>query len=302
MKHIDKLVKFSNNELDFQKELLNVKSDIKNSKNQYREVNLLIKNVDRYCKTRLKDNYNKDDNLYLLEADDFCMFILNRLLNKAQSRFEVHKEVVLELLRVKTLSPDIKKRLNEELVKEVFGIIDICFTQGTEYAFKNIENKKVVEIISSLVQNMNTEILFKVSGLNPIIFVAEEGNKEANITKLGILLLVIDKKQLNADFDSYLFDLYGSIINQLVESSMTILMDDILIDSDTEYLMNKYSIKKDDLKITIGKDIALYLSKNTNDYSSLLDDVIKLSYEGRDMEKELEKHMLNMSFNLKNIF
>ena len=45
MKYIDNLVKFSNNELDFQKELLKIKSDIKDSENPYREVNLLIKNM-----------------------------------------------------------------------------------------------------------------------------------------------------------------------------------------------------------------------------------------------------------------
>ena len=297
MKYIDNLVKFSNNELDFQKELLKIKSDIKDSENPYREVNLLIKNMDRYCEKRIKDNCPDNSSVHVLESDDFCMFIFNRLLNKAKNDFEIHKETMLELLGDKSLPSDVNKTLKERFVHEVFMIIDICFTQGTDYYLKKVENNIVVELVNRLVQSMNTEILFEVSGLNPILFVAEEGNKEGNITKLGIILLIIDKKQLRTDMESYLLNLHTTIINQLVESCMTILLEDILFDSDTEYLIDKYSIDKDELQITIGKEIAKYLCKDYNEYTPLLNDVIKLSHEGRAMKKEVEKHMYNMASN-----
>ena len=297
MKYIDNLVKFSNNELDFQKELLKIKSDIKDSENPYREVNLLIKNMDRYCEKRIKDNCPDNSSVHVLESDDFCMFIFNRLLNKAKNDFEIHKETMLELLGDKSLPSDVNKTLKERFVHEVFMIIDICFTQGTDYYLKKVENNIVVEIVNRLVQSMNTEILFEVSGLNPILFVAEEGNKEGNITKLGIILLIIDKKQLRTDMESYLLNLHTTITNQLVESCMKILLEDILFDSDTEYLIDKYSIDKDELQITIGKEIAKYLCKDYNEYTPLLNDVIKLSHEGRAMKKEVEKHMYNMASN-----
>lgn len=297
MKYIDNLVKFSNNELDFQKELLKIKSDIKDSENPYREVNLLIKNMDKYCEKRIKDNCPDNSSVHVLESDDFCMFILNRLLNKAKNDFEIHKETMLELLGDKSLPSDVNKTLKERFVHEVFMIIDICFTQGTDYYLKKVENNIVVEIVNRLVQSMNTEILFEVSGLNPILFVAEEGNKEGNITKLGIILLIIDKKQLRTDMESYLLNLHTTIINQLVESCMKILLEDILFDSDIEYLIDKYSIDKDELQITIGKEIAKYLCKDYNEYTPLLNDVIKLSHEGRAMKKEVEKHMHNMALN-----
>ena len=297
MKYIDNLVKFSNNELDFQKELLKIKSDIKDSENPYREVNLLIKNMDRYCEKRIKDNCSDNSSVHVLESNDFCMFIFNRLLNKAKNDFEIHKETMLELLGDKSLPSYTNKTLKERFVHEVFMIIDICFTQGTDYYLKKVENNIVVEIVNRLVQSMNTEILFEVSGLNPILFVAEEGNKEGNITKLGIILLIIDKKQLRTDMESYLLNLHTTIINQLVESCMKILLEDILFDSDTEYLIDKYSIDKDELQITIGKEIAKYLCKDYNEYTPLLNDVIKLSHEGRAMKKEVEKHMYNMALN-----
>ena len=297
MKYIDNLVKFSNNELDFQKELLKIKSDIKDSENPYREVNLLIKNMDKYCEKRIKDNCPDNSSIHVLESDNFCMFIFNRLLNKAKNDFEIHKETMLELLGDKSLPSDVNKTLKERFVHEVFMIIDICFTQGTDYYLKKVENNIVVEILNRLVQSMNTEILFEVSGLNPILFVAEEGNKEGNITKLGIILLIIDKKQLRTDMESYLLNLHTTIINQLVESCMKILLEDILFDSDTEYLIDKYSIDKDELQITIGKEIAKYLCKDYNEYTPLLNDVIKLSHEGRVMKKEVEKHMYNMALN-----
>ena len=297
MKYIDNLVKFSNNELDFQKELLKIKSDIKDSENPYREVNLLIKNMDKYCEKRIKDNCPDNSSIHVLESDDFCMFIFNRLLNKAKNDFEIHKETMLELLGDKSLPSDVNKTLKERFVHEVFMIIDICFTQGTDYYLKKVENNIVVEVVNRLVQSMNTEILFEVSGLNPILFVAEEGNKEGNITKLGIILLIIDKKQLRTDMESYLLNLHTTIINQLVESCMKILLEDILFDSDTEYLIDKYSIDKDELQITIGKEIAKYLCKDYNEYTPLLNDVIKLSHEGRAMKKEVEKHMYNMASN-----
>ena len=297
MKYIDNLVKFSNNELDFQKELLKIKSDIKDSENPYREVNLLIKNMDKYCEKRIKDNCPDNSSIHVLESDDFCMFIFNRLLNKAKNDFEIHKETMLELLGDKSLPSDVNKTLKERFVHEVFMIIDICFTQGTDYYLKKVENNIVVEVVNRLVQSMNTEILFEVSGLNPILFVAEEGNKEGNITKLGIILLIIDKKQLRTDMESYLLNLHTTIINQLVESCMKILLEDILFDSDTEYLIDKYSIDKDELQITIGKEIAKYLCKDYNEYTPLLNDVIKLSHEGRAMKKEVEKHMYNMALN-----
>lgn len=302
MKYIDNLVKFSNNELDFQKELLKIKSDIKDSENPYREVNLLIKNMDRYCEKRIKDNCPDNSSVHVLESDDFCMFIFNRLLNKAKNDFEIHKETMLELLGDKSLPSDVNKTLKERFVHEVFMIIDICFTQGTDYYLKKVENNIVVELVNRLVQSMNTEILFEVSGLNPILFVAEEGNKEGNITKLGIILLIIDKKQLCADMESYLLNLHTTIINQLVESCMKILLEDILFDSDTEYLIDKYSIDEDELQITIGKEIAKYLCKDYNEYTPLLNDVIKLSHEGRAMKKEVEKHMYNMASNRLNNF
>ena len=302
MKYIDNLVKFSNNELDFQKELLKIKSDIKDSENPYREVNLLIKNMDRYCEKRIKDNCSDNSSVHVLESNDFCMFIFNRLLNKAKNDFEIHKETMLELLGDKSLPSDVNKTLKERFVHEVFMIIDICFTQGTDYYLKKVENNIVVEIVNRLVQSMNTEILFEVSGLNPILFVAEEGNKEGNITKLGIILLIIDKKQLRTDMESYLLNLHTTITNQLVESCMKILLEDILFDSDTEYLMDKYSIDKDELQITIGKEIAKYLCKDYNEYTPLLNDVIKLSHEGRAMQKEVEKHMYNMASNRLNNF
>ena len=297
MKYIDNLVKFSNNELDFQKELLKIKSDIKDSENPYREVNLLIKNMDKYCEKRIKDNCPDNSSVHVLESDDFCMFIFNRLLNKAKNDFEIHKETMLELLGDKSLPSDVNKTLKERFVHEVFMIIDICFTQGTDYYLKKVENNIVVEVVNRLVQSMNTEILFEVSGLNPILFVAEEGNKEGNITKLGIILLIIDKIQLCADVESYLLNLHTTITNQLVESCMKILLEDILFDSDTEYLIDKYSIDEDELQITIGKEIAKYLCKDYNEYTPLLNDVIKLSHEGRAMKKEVEKHMYNMASN-----
>ena len=297
MKYIDNLVKFSNNELDFQKELLKIKSDIKDSENPYREVNLLIKNMDKYCEKRIKDNCPDNSSVHVLESDDFCMFIFNRLLNKAKNDFEIHKETMLELLGDKSLPSDVNKTLKERFVHEVFMIIDICFTQGTDYYLKKVENNIVVELVNRLVQSMNTEILFEVSGLNPILFVAEEGNKEGNITKLGIILLIIDKKQLRTDMESYLLNLHTTITNQLVESCMKILLEDILFDSDTEYLIDKYSIDEDELQITIGKEIAKYLCKDYNEYTPLLNDVIKLSHEGRAMKKEVEKHMYNMASN-----
>ena len=295
MKYIDRLINVSNSEFDFQRELINIKNDIKKSSNQYKEVNLLINNINKYCEKRLKNSQVENDYAYLLEADDFCMFILNRLLNKTKKRFELHKECMIELLRVKSLSPDIKNTLNKQVVNEVFTIIDVCFPESTRYSFEKVKDKKTLDIYSHCLKEFNLEILFEISGVKPIVFVAEKGKGEANITKLGIILMILDKEKLKDNFEFNFMEIYSKLINQLVESCMVTLLEDILTDSNLDYLSNKYGIARNDLKIEIGKDVALYLSNQAEDYSSLLRDVITLSKKERDMDELLEKHMFKMS-------
>lgn len=295
MNYINELKKFANDESKFQEVLIKVRDNIKNSSLPHKESTLLLKNLNDYCDKRLEESILDNKYIYLLNGEDFCIFILTRMLNKIKEKHTINKESTLQLLRQKKLPSIVEGTVKELFVRDVLNVLEIGFKDKEPYWVNKVENDLLLELVWSLMKNMNSKVLYDVAGVKPIVFIYEDGGKEANITLLGIVLKKIDIVKIKSNPEYQLAELYGDIINQCVETTMCILLQDILTEYDIDRVSSKYGISRNDIKIKVGMDIASYLSNQTSKYSDILKDIISISENNRKKEAMIENHILNLS-------
>lgn len=295
MNYINELKKFANDESKFQEVLIKVRDNIKNSSLPHKESTLLLKNLNDYCDKRLEESISDNKYIYLLNGEDFCIFILTRMLNKIKEKHTTNKEATLQLLRQKKLPSIVEGTVKELFVRDVLNVLEIGFKDKEPYWVNKVENDLLLELVWSLMKNMNSKVLYDVAGVKPIVFIYEDGGKEANITLLGIVLKKIDIVKIKSNPEYQLAELYGDIINQCVETTMCILLQDILTEYDIDRVSSKYGISRNDIKIKVGMDIASYLSNQTSKYSDILKDIISISENNRKKEAMIENHILNLS-------
>lgn len=301
IKYVNELARCANNELAFQEKLLEACLVIQNDKQGYEKAKSFVENVNSYCKQRMSDTciHEADKKAYILEVDDFFMFVLNRLFENFLNEFNFYKESLVLRYGQKDLPVEMRELVNQIYVNYVCAIMKNSFKTNTKLSFEKVKDKQLVSFIKRVIMPyINTDVLFDVCGVKPIVFVAEKGSKGDVFPQLSLTLLNLNdyefvvsiKKGCIVTSDNAAPELCNNIANSLIKCCMEPLMEDILCDSDLEYLAKTYSIDKDNLRYAIGKETALYMSGNNKEYSPLLKDVIELSSKRRNLpEKKLEK-------------
>lgn len=287
MKYIDKLKEVANDELEFQKALLNIKDEIKLTTTQTREVKTLLKNCKEYCKNRLKED---SDNKYIhvLTAHDFCMFTLERLLTKREDFYKTKRSFIKEMLRDSTLSSDVSNTLNEQFNEEVFNIFEVCFSEETGYWLSKDSVDHGVRIFNHMLSKLKFEYVYKLTGLKPLVFVSDEGKKDFNITLLGVIGIIVNEDTLR-DNDK-LVTLYFNVINSIIESTMNILLEEILEAEDLKILSEKFYVHPENLQLEIGKELGQLITKGIEKPSYMFQTVIDNAQARRTTRLKLERY------------
>lgn len=281
MNYIDSLVLVSHDEYEFQKKLIQIREELKDSKDTNTKIKRLIKNVHKYCEDKIAENHSDDKEIYILEADCFCMFTLDRLFKKTENRFEVKKQAILRLLGDETLPKDVLKDIDNQMTEEVFNIIDVCFPESTRYNVKKSDNTHraaafMEALRKNLIPNFSYKIMNEITDKKPVIFISEKGC-EANITKLSILLRELNLDKLQNDAENTLLSFCTSINAGLAQCAVKTLLEEILSESDVKYLCEKYGLSASELDITIGKEVYVCINDSSHEYSELLKEAISLS-------------------------
>ncbi|MBQ8997152.1 MAG: hypothetical protein IJ086_13520 [Clostridium sp.] len=289
MKYIDRLLKNANNELKFKFELNRIKIKINNSKNPYDEAISLVNELNDYCNQRLEQSYKASSYMYVLSSDDFCIFILSRMLNEIKEKLDLSTKAALKVLNMEELTPMLDNVSKGTFVRNVYSVLEVSFENGENYWFDKNEYIETMEIFLTAVLNLNPKILYDLTGVKPIVFCAESGGLEANITMLGIILKKININNfLNKNAVESFDDLYEDLVNQLVETTMVILLNNILSDNDIIKVCNKFNLKVEDFKLELGKQVALMLVNEEATLSNLLKEIYFISKENR-----LENNKIN---------
>ena len=292
MNYIESLVLVSNNEYEFQKKLIEIREELKNSKDVNTKIKRFIKSVNKYCENKISENYSDDNEIYILEADYFCMFTLDRLFKKTENKFEVKKQAILRLLGDETLPKDVLKDIDNQMTEEVFNIIDVCFPESTRYTVEKSDNPNraaafVKALRKNLISNFAYRIMNEITDKKPVIFVSEKGC-EANITKLSILLRELNLDKLQNDAENALLNFCTSINVGLAQCAVKTLLEEILLESDVKCLCEKYGLSVSELDITIGKEVYVCINDLSHEYSELLKEVISLSKKRRTFADKVE--------------
>lgn len=307
MNYIDELVKVSNDELKFSEQLLIIKEDISKSNNVYKTINSFIKDLNNYCELKMTKSHSLNSDYVLLNTNDFCMFILNRLITKIKADYDIKDEVMKRLLHVNTLDKWTKEKIKNQFIDTMFLIMTNAFTETTAYNFEKIDNndEDLFEIYNIFLKEMKLDIIYSITKTKPLIFVGREGNQSACLTGLNILLIKSQDMIKYKGDDLDVMHLYGKLINNLTEITINLLFNDILNEYNISNLCEKYKIEQDDLSFTIGRKIADYISGNIKEESSLLKDIITISNENLSKESRIERsqfrimHDTNKEFNEK---
>lgn len=295
MKYIDELVRVSNNELEFSKELLKVKEDISKSKRIFVSVNSFVKNINTYCETKIKDSYSENKDCILLNTNDFSMFMLNRLFLRIKKYYEIKEEALSNIFTESNLKSYIKGTMKNQFVDTVFLTMTAGFEESKDYYFERMsdEDYELFNFYNVFLKDMNLDIITELIEMKPIIFVGRDGKSSAILTELNILVFDLKDtiKYKNGNIDTIY--VYEKLVNNIVDITMTILFNSILTEFNIDYLSKKYKIEKDDLSFEIGKELANYIT----DYkirTELLKDVIEMSKHNLSKESLIEKETFKL--------
>lgn len=301
MKYIEDLAKVSNDELSFSEELIIVKDYIDKSKNKYRQIVSFIKNLNKYCEEYEQNNHSVNNDYLLFNTNNFCMYMLQRIINKYYEDYLLHKEVMEEYLHVNKLDSFILEKLNNQLVDNIFLIMTSGFKMSTEYNFELMgkEDDELFRFYNIFLSDMKLGIVNKLIGLKPIVFVGRKGYDSAIIEGTNILLLELNKSVKFVDGRPDVEYVYGYLINNIIGCSMFILFNDILTEQQITNLIIKYKLPKDDLSFKVGQGLAWYISGDKDEEDELFNEVLYMATINQTKEGKFRKKEIEIQENVK---
>lgn len=296
MKYIDELVKVSNNELEFSKELLKIKEEISKSKRVYTSINTFIKNINNYCELKFKESHSENKNCILLNTNDFCMFVLNRLFLRMKKHYEIREAALLHILSYRD-KIYVKESLKKQFIDTFFLIMTSGFEENKDYYFEKMSDcdEELFRFYNIFLSDMKLDIILDLVNIEPLIFVGREGKSSAILTELNILLFELRDtvKYKNGEID--VMYVYEKLVNNIIEVTITILFKNILTELNIDNLSKKYNIEKDNLSFKIGEEIANYITGKTKTKNRLLKDVIEMSNINLSKETLVEKEIYRIT-------
>lgn len=298
MRYVDQLVNFSNDELKFHNELLKIKDNIESNENSYKEAKLLVRNINNFCKKEIEKSKINNSNFILFNTNNFSMFLLQRLLEKVTNESEFYEESVKRLTRVKKLDKTISDKIKERYTKNILASLENCFVNSTEYKFELMDKEDVdlIIMLGGILDFLNLDIINKIIGNKPMVFIGRQGTKSSVLTMLNIL--IINAEQSLAYLEDGSLDIITNIemiANNLTEIAMHILLNNILSDSDINYLCKTYDISADNIQMEIGGQIANALFNHKNTDMNLVNSILDIAIQSREREYQIEKKLVEIS-------
>ncbi len=287
------LIKSSNSELEFSRNLDPI-ADIIEEKG-YNEAQRFIKEVDRFCKKGILESKSNSDEYILLNANNFSMYILDRMMKRIKNDSDLHKEVMEDLLKVNKLESWVIKSLNDQFTQNILVGLRQAFKLNTEYWFEIIEDEpsNLYAFFNSLLGNMHLDVINNITKSKILVCVGLKGNSSATLDALNIMLLSIEdvvKHDFEGKFD--FIETLNTVINSITEIATSTLIRDLLLDSDIEYLIEKYCIDLEDFKLAIGEPIANYVVYGED--SDLLKDILEIAEKRNSHSEKLKRKEMSM--------
>ena len=191
MRYIDDLIKVSNNEAEFKKELLKIKDNLYSSQNLSRETKLFVNNLNKYC-TKNTNEFTEDD-IYVLPIDNYCMFILNNVFNFIKNQSEINQKVFIGSSGLGNIPKYFKDKYNEEYINATINHMDMKFLGNESFQFNNLKDFEYLNKIKIVIKNLNLEIIKDLIDIKPMIFIGENHYiKSSPFTNLGLLTIMLN--------------------------------------------------------------------------------------------------------------
>lgn len=300
MKYIDEILDSSNDELKFAEKLIDIKEDIARE-DTYKNVKLFVKNLNEYCKKEIKESKAVNSDYILLNTNHFCMHILQRLVKMMEDEYNLHKEVMKDLLRVKKFDKWTEKNLREAYVERIFMCLTSSFTDETGYVFEKMEysDTKFFEVFNLILSSFNLDIIYEIVGTKPIFFIGIKGKQSSILTGANIHIYMLKdaiKYKENGELD--IASLYSKLLNNLVETTVRALFDRLLNEYEKDMICSKYNLEECNVEINIGKDIVNYMIEGIE--SELLSTVREIVKNVSLPEEQVSRRINNMHGNVEN--
>lgn len=281
MRYIDDLIKVSNNEAEFKKELLKIKDNLYSSQNLSRETKLFVNNLNKYC-TKNTNEFTEDD-IYVLPIDNYCMFILNNVFNFIKNQSEINQKVFIGSSGLGNIPKYFKDKYNEEYINAIINHMDMKFLGNESFQFNNLKDFEYLNKIKIVIKNLNLEIIKDLIGIKPMIFIGENHYiKSSPFTNLGLLTIMLNTYIQPPSLIH--------LIDNLTRDCMEVLLTQIFEQKDMDYFYKKYSLNNlDNLNQLIGTDLATYIFYGQK--SDLIDEVLLIANERNSIEYKIEKNI-----------
>ena len=301
MKYIDEIVDSSNDEILFADKLLMIKEKME-SEDSYKEVKLFIKNLNKFCEQNIEKSRAVNSDYILLNTNNFCMFILQRLIQRIHTDCVVHEEMVKKLLHVEGLDKDTKKRLKEQYVDNVFSCLTDGFTEETGYSFELVDDgeKVLYDFCNALFGGLDLKVLNEIVGNDLMVLIGKNGKQSARLQGLNMYLISLK------DFLEYTNEgkldagkMCATVVNGLTEIAVIKLLNELLTSSDKQLLCDKYNLKESDLNMSIGIEIAKSITKDKT--GEMLDIVVSMAKERNTIEEKINRKELEIASNINKI-
>lgn len=288
--NLQNLIQIANNEAEFKKELIKIKHEMGMDVNKIKE---LISDVDIWCKNAIEMySCNMNHNYYIMHADYFCMFVLRVSLNEVLQKHNLCKKAILKLTN--ELYTDEIEQLDRIFIHAVYTVFEDGFDRH-QIQTKTSVDADFLHATNAILFDLNLSIIEKLCYKKPYIFF---GDSTSHTSLPNLNIIILNSNEFYVDGILQIKDLYLILINVLIENTMTILFDEILTEGNKRELMSEYTVSNlDELKISIGQDIGLYLTEK--EITQGIKFVRKFSKENANLDMQI-KNRLDKIMNEKN--
>ena len=272
---IKELRKVANSEILFQKELKELKKEIKKSRNPKLYIDSIREEMKKERELVYElDSFHIRDSFYISSVNSLCTCVLTQFLEDTYKTYQCKLKSVNMMSKKEKLEKK-KQNIEKEYITHIYEMFEDGF--GTHTYDRDGElNEEFIEKINIILSILHTQIIEELVNVKPHIFIAHSNGNCAVATTLSI---VLDQESFYKNEELELEKLFLTLVNVIVECSLVRLFKLILNGYHILKLQEQYEVNDiDELKIKVGQSIANKLVDDTiDDGLKLLKKIVKES-------------------------